>query len=75
MDKLNKIPIKHKPDWAPVLSSLLGDLRGQYGYITEIGTVALVGPNPKAKSEIPKSKTQTEIKGPLLVLSAVGGMF
>ena len=70
--KEEKIQIYHKPDWHPALMSILGDIRGQYGYVTDVGTIALLGPEPKKKAKISETSNDTTIKGPLLSLSANG---
>ena len=55
-----KTKVFHRPDWHPILSSLLGDIRGSYGYVTEIGTIALLGPNPQSTTFVPEEKTKTD---------------
>lgn len=75
MEELTKKQGFHKPDWHPDISGLLGDLRGAFGYITPVGTVSLLGPNPQETLNIPEDSVKTEIQGPLLCLSAKGGLF
>lgn len=69
-----KIDIFHKPDWHPSLSSIYGDIKGQYGYVTEIGTIALLGPDTRKDAEVSKFVTETDLKGPLASITAVGGL-
>ena len=59
----------HRPDWHPSLNEILGDFIGQVAYITEMGTVRLLGPlheNP----DFPKTKSSSKINGPTLLLTA-----
>lgn len=61
------VDILFTPDWHPNLSPLMGDLIGEYGYITEVGTVNVIG---KPKVEITKYQQETKVNGPLICLSA-----
>jgi len=64
-----KVVIYHRPDWHPNLSQLMGDIVGESGYITEVGTVRVLGPifeNPA----FDKSKSMSEINGATLMLTA-----
>ena len=68
-----KVTILHRPDWHPSLNEFLGQIVGQRGYVTEVGTIHLLGPiheNP----DFDKSKTSSEIKGPTMLLSADSSM-
>lgn len=58
-----------KPDWHPSLSSLLGDLRGQYCYINRYGTVTLLGAINE-KLDISKYATESDINGPVYSIAA-----
>jgi len=64
-----KVIIYHRPDWHPSLNEIMGDITGEAGYITEVGTVHLLGPiheNP----DFPKTKGSSGINGPTLLLTA-----
>ena len=64
-----KAVIYHRPDWHPSLNEVHGNIEGQIAYITEMGTVHLLGPvheNP----DIPKTASSSSINGPTLLLSA-----
>ena len=64
-----KAIIYHRPDWHPSLNEILGDFIGEAAYITEVGTVRLLGPvheNP----DFPKTKSSSNINGPTLLLTA-----
>jgi len=64
-----KVAVYHRPDWHPELCQILGDIIGQAGYVTEVGTIKLLGPiheNP----DIPETKTMSEINGPTSILTA-----
>lgn len=61
------VDILFTPDWHPNLSPLLGDLIGEYGYITEVGTVKVIG---KPKVEITKYQSETKINGPVKSITA-----
>ena len=60
---------QHIPDWHPSLSALLGDIVGEKGYITEAGTVRLLGEVSRTP-DIPESKTSSTINGPTIIFSA-----
>jgi len=64
-----KITPYHRPDWHPNLSQLLGDIIGEKAYVTEVGTIRLLGPVFEDPS-LPKTKSSSNINGPTLVLSA-----
>lgn len=64
-----KVIIYHRPDWHPSLNEILGDIIGQSAYVTEMGTIHLLGPvheNP----DFSKTKGSSGINGPTLVLTA-----
>jgi len=64
-----QVTIYHRPDWHPNLNEILGHIVGEKGYITEVGTVRLLGPlheNP----DFDKSKKESTISGPTLLLTA-----
>jgi len=67
-----KIDIYHKPNWPPELSSILGDLKGRQAYVTEIGTIHLLGPDTRKTADVPKDQTETEKTGPMFAISAKG---
>lgn len=69
-----KIEIYHKPNWHPSQSATMGDIRGQYGYVTEAGTIHLLGPDSRADADISKYETETELKGPLASITAKPGL-
>lgn len=64
-----KLQIFHRPDWHPNLSTLLGDLKGQYAYVSEVGTIRLLGPLYE-DPDISKFQNESEINGPVFALSA-----
>ena len=64
-----KVVIYHRPDWHPSLNELLGDFIGEAAYITEVGTVRLLGPIHE-DPDFPKTKSSSNINGPTLLLSA-----
>jgi hypothetical protein len=63
--------VEHKPDWHPELSPMLGEIKDAYGYVTEAGTIRLLGPLHE-DPDISKFKVESEIIGPLIMLSANG---
>ncbi len=72
MAKSDQISIFHKPNWHPKLQSILGDIKGQYGYVTRFGTIELLGPlwdNPNITS----TNYDTQDNGPTLLFSAGSG--
>ena len=72
MAKEKKIQILHKPNWHPSLNTLLGDIVGEEGYITEYGTFELLGKVQK-KEDLSKNDYRTDVRGPLMMLSAETG--
>lgn len=69
MSSDNKVAIYHRPDWHPNLSQVIGDIIGEAGYVTEMGTIKVLGPifnNPN----FDKYKSKSEINGPTIVLTA-----
>lgn len=69
MDAEKKIAIFHRPNWHPNLSQLLGDFIGETGYVTEFGTIELLGPHNE-NPNIPEHKSSSKINGPTLILTA-----
>jgi len=64
-----KVIIYHRPDWHPSLNGIMGDIIGEAAYVTEVGTIRLIGPiheNP----DFPKTKNSSSISGPTMILSA-----
>jgi len=64
-----KVAIYHRPDWHPNLSQILGEIKGEKGYVTEMGTIRLLGPiheNP----DLSEGRMQSEIVGPTQMLTA-----
>lgn len=55
------------PDWHWALSAFLGDLKGEIGYITEYGTVHLLG---KKNPDLSQYSTKTKINGPTKSITA-----
>ena len=74
MEKQTNLQILFRPDWHPEISSVLGDIRGQFGVVTENGTIKLLGPiheNP----DITEENLETKHSGPKILASAIGGLF
>jgi len=69
MSTTDKVEVYHRPDWHPELSSIYGDIIGAEGYVTEVGTIKILG-KIFEHPDIPKSKTETEIRGATRVLTA-----
>ena len=59
----------HKPNWHASLSPLMGDIVGQEGYVTEYGTIELIGLN-QSNPSISKYQYESNINGPTLILTA-----
>lgn len=64
-----KVQVYHKPDWHPSLTSIMGEIEGQEGYVTEYGTIHLIGLT-QTNHNISKYKYESDINGPTLVLTA-----
>ena len=74
MDKVeSKIQVFHRPDWHPRLSPLLGNLKGQYAYVTDVGTINIIGPLYE-DPDISKFQFESKIEGPVESLSAKKGL-
>jgi hypothetical protein len=61
-----------RPNWHPRLQQILGDIIGAYGYVTQFGTIELLGPiwdNP----DISKNTLKPDISGPTLIFAAPSG--
>lgn len=59
----------HRPDWHPSLNEVLGDFIGEAAYITDVGTVRLLGPVHE-DPDFSKTKSSSGINGPTLMLTA-----
>lgn len=68
MAKEKVIPM-HKLDLPAQLVALMGDIIGEEGYITEQGTVKILGPATR-NPDIPKTAVSSSINGPTLLLTA-----
>lgn len=55
------------PDWHYSLSPFLGDLKGEIGYITEYGTVHLLG---KKNPDVSQYQTKSKTNGPTKSITA-----
>lgn len=55
------------PDWHHKFSRFLGDLKGEIGYVTEFGTVHLIG---KRHVDISKDETESRTDGPTKCITA-----
>ena len=69
-----KLIVYHRPNWPPALNNIYGDIVGQVGYITDVGTVHLLGPGDE-NPDIPKTTASSNINGPTLLLSASSSGF
>lgn len=63
------IQVFHKPNWHPALSPLLGEIVNQEGYVTEYGTIELIGLT-QSNPSISKYQYESDINGPTLILTA-----
>lgn len=66
----NGIEIFHKPDWPTSLTPLLGNIVGLQGYVTEQGTIRLIGTDLKQPSQGSKYEFESDIDSPTAMLSA-----
>jgi len=67
----DELEIYHQPDWHPSLTNMIGPIKGQYGIVTETGTIKLVTSNEDvANIEIGKGTFASTERGPTRVLSA-----
>lgn len=68
-DKDSKLEVWFRPDWHPSLNSLYGELKGAYGYVTEQGTIRLMGPLYE-DPDISRFASESKTDGPTVSLSA-----
>jgi hypothetical protein len=59
--------VMYTPDWPASMSTILGDLKGEIGYITEYGTVHLIG---KRDIEVSKNQIESKTDGPTTCITA-----
>ena len=59
----------HKPNWHQSLSPLMGEIAGQEGYVTEYGTIELIGLT-QSNPTVSKYQYESDINGPTLILTA-----
>lgn len=72
-DKDSKLEIWFRPDWHPALNNILGVINGSHAYITDVGTVTLIGPYHEDPS-ISKFAYESETRGPTACISAMASL-
>ena len=73
MTKKKETEILYRPNWHPALSPIFGDIKHQYGYVTDAGTIELLGPlydDP----ELSKYSMESSISGPVMSVNARGSI-
>jgi len=60
MTQNTNVEILFTPDWHPNLSCFLGDLKDEIGYVTEYGTIHLLG---KKNPEVSKYQVESKTNG------------
>lgn len=65
----DKLDFWHRPDWHPTLTELMGQIVGQQGYVTEHGTIRILGPIHE-DPDFPKAKSSSKQSGPTVMLTA-----
>lgn len=68
-DKDSKLEVWFRPDWHPALNPILGDVKGAYAYVTDAGTIRLLGPLYE-DPDISKFASESNTDGPTVSLSA-----
>lgn len=71
--KESTVQVLIRPNWHPSMSQVLGDISGQYGYITEHGTVELLGPIHE-DPEISEESLTTKNSSPTRLMSGSGAL-
>jgi hypothetical protein len=66
-EKITNVEVLLTPDWHYNLSAFLGDLKGEIGYITEYGTVHLLG---KKNPDLSAFSSESKINGPTRSITA-----
>ena len=67
------VQVLHRPNWHPALNTILGDIIGQEGYVTEYGTIELTGYTHKNQA-LSRYNYESDINGVTLALSAESGL-
>lgn len=65
--EVKQIEVFFTPDWHYSLSCFLGDINGEIGYITEYGTVHLLG---KQNPDLSRYQIESKIEGPVKSITA-----
>lgn len=68
-----EVEVLFRPNWHPSLAPILGDIKYQYGYVTDVGTIELLGPLYE-DPEISKYAVESAISGPVLSVNARGSI-
>jgi hypothetical protein len=66
-EKISNVEVLFTPDWHYSLSAFLGDLKGEIGYITEYGTVHLLG---LKDPDLSKFASESKTAGPTRSITA-----
>lgn len=69
----SKLEVWFRPDWHPNLNSILGEIKSEYGYVTDQGTIRLLGPYNQ-DPDISRFASESQIEGPTISLTANAGL-
>ena len=72
-DENSKVEVWFRPNWHPDLNQLLGKINGSYAYVTDVGTINLIGPLHE-DPDISKYASESENRGPTVSISAIAGL-
>jgi hypothetical protein len=71
--KDSKLEVWFRPDWHPAFNNMLGQINGAYGYVTDVGTINLLGPFHE-DPDISKWASESETRGPTVAVSAMASL-
>ena len=69
------VQVFHKPDWHKSLTPLMGNIVGQQGYVTDQGTIRILGDDLKQVVAQSRYEFESEDNSPTLMFSAESSFF
>lgn len=71
--KTSKLEVWYRPDWPSALNSILGKFENWYAYVTDVGTIHLLGPELYEDPETSSFSSKSEIRGVTVAVAATSG--
>lgn len=66
----NSVQVFHKPDWHKSQTPLMGEIVGQVGYVTDQGTIKIIGDSLKEVVSNSRYDFESDDNSPTLMFSA-----